>query len=165
MDLNITPATEYHLKGILEIVNYNILHTTALYDYEPKSLTDMEIWFSDKQKNNWPVIVATINYTVVGYGSFGSFRTKEACKFTIEHSVYVSTDHSGKGIGGHLLTELIRLAKDKGYHTMIGAIDADNNGSISFHEKFGFKDAGTVRQAAFKFDRWLDLTFMQLLLK
>ena len=165
MDINIIPATKGHLSGILEIVNYNIRHTTALYDYEAKSLLDMEVWFSDKLNNKWPVIVATINDTVLGYGSFGSFRAKEACKFTIEHSVYVSTDNSGKGIGGLLLTELIRLATAQGYHTMIGAIDADNKGSITFHEKFGFKDAGTIRQAAFKFDRWLDLTFMQLMLK
>ena len=71
----------------------------------------------------------------------------------------------GKGIGSKLLTELIRLAKEQGYHVMIGAIDADNAGSIAFHEKFGFVVTGTIREVGYKFDHWLDLVFMQLILK
>ena len=47
---------------------------------------------------------------------------------------------------------------------MIGGIDAQNTGSIAFHKKFGFKEAGTIKEAGFKFGRWLDVTFMQLML-
>jgi L-amino acid N-acyltransferase YncA len=79
--------------------------------------------------------------------------------------VYVTENTIGKGIGSKLLTELIRLAKEQGYHVMIGAIDADNAGSITFHEKFGFVATGTIREVGYKFDHWLDLVFMQLILK
>ena len=73
--------------------------------------------------------------------------------------------YTGKGIGKLLLQELIQLAKTQGYHTMIGAIDAENFDSIAFHKKFGFVECGIIKEAAFKFNKWLDLLFMQLIIK
>jgi phosphinothricin acetyltransferase len=96
---------------------------------------------------------------------YSEFRFREAYKFTVEHSVYVSPFEMGKGIGKLILTELIALAKAQGLHTMIGVIDSENKSSISFHEQFGFKTVGIIRESGYKFDRWLDSVFMQLLLK
>ncbi|MGK4568688.1 N-acetyltransferase family protein [Flavobacterium sp. 3HN19-14] len=98
-------------------------------------------------------------------GSYGTFRIKAAYQFTVEHSVYVAEEFSGKGIGKLLLQQLIATAKEEGYHLMIGCIDADNSGSIAFHEKFGFEVTGHLKEVGFKFDRWLDLVLMQLVLK
>jgi GNAT superfamily N-acetyltransferase len=75
---------------------------------------------------------------------YGEFRFKEANKYTVEHSVYVNNDFQGKGIGKIVLQELIVLAKKQGY-TMIGVIDAENQSSVVFHEKFGFKTVGTIK--------------------
>lgn len=158
-------ATPQDLQQILEIVNHNILYTTAVYDYEVRSFTDIESWFAEKQNANWPVIVAELDSKITGYGTYGTFRTKEAFKYTVEHSVYVAEGNTGIGIGKLLLAELITLARQQGFHTMIGCIDADNIGSIDFHKKFGFTDAGCIKQVGFKFNRWLDMQFMQLLLK
>jgi len=165
MQINIIEAKEHHLNGILEIVNHNILHSTAVYDYNTKSLAEMQTWFSDKQQGNWPVIVAESNGQVAGYATYGTFRFKEGFKFTVEHSVYVAEGHNGKGIGKLLLAELITLAKASGLHVMIGGIDADNKGSIEFHRKFGFRETAVLKEVGFKFDRWLDLLFMELHLK
>jgi len=164
MEINIVSATPHHLTGILQIVNDAILNTTAIYDYDARSYQDMETWLLDKLAAKWPVIVAEQNGVVLGYGSYGTFRFKEGFKYTVEHSVYVAEGQTGKGIGNLLLTELIAIAKQQGYHTMIGCIDADNAGSIAFHEKFGFINAGILRESGYKFGRWLDLQFMQLLL-
>ena len=164
MNFNLTPATPRHLPEILEIVNYNILNSTAVYDYNPKTLADMEDWLQEKMENNWPVIVAVENETVIGYGTYGTFRFKEGYKYTVEHSVYVSNEHTGKGVGKLLLAELILLAKESGYHTMIGGIDADNKDSIEFHKKFGFVSVGLLKEVGFKFGRWLNVEFMQLIL-
>jgi phosphinothricin acetyltransferase len=165
MEIKIQPATTEHLPGILEIVNHNILHSTAVYDYDSKPQSFIEDWFTEKQGSNWPVIVALEGDKVVGYGSYGPFRFKQGYRFTIEHSVYAAPGHSGKGIGKLILTELIRLAKESGYHCMIGGIDASNTGSIEFHKKFGFVETGIIRESGYKFGKWLDLMFMQLLLK
>ena len=164
-NLTIRPAKSGDLDKILEIVNHSILHTTANYNYDIQTLEIQTKWFEDKKTKNMPVVVADLNGEVVGFGSYGQFREKIGYQYTVEHSVYVVDNVIGKGIGTKLLTELIRLAKEQGFHVMIGAIDGDNKGSIAFHEKIGFTAIGTIREVGYKFDHWLDLVFMQLILK
>ena len=164
METTIRPAEKKDLQGILDIVNHNILYSTAVYDYDIKSFADIETWFNEKQQGNWPIIVADDNGTVAGYATYGTFRFKEGFKFTVEHSVYVAENYNGKGIGKLLLSELITLATQNGLHVMIGGIDANNTGSIEFHKKFGFRETGLLKEVGFKFNRWLDVVFMQLIL-
>jgi L-amino acid N-acyltransferase len=165
MNVILRQAILTDLDAILNIVNHSILNTTANYSYEIQNLEAQKKWFEDKKAKNLPVIVADLDNEVVGFGSYGQFREKIGYQYTVEHSVYVVDNVIGKGVGSKLLTELIRLAKAQGYHVMIGAIDADNAGSISFHEKFGFVTTGTIREVGYKFDHWLDLVFMQLILE
>ena len=151
--------------AILDIINYNILNATALYDYSIRSLAQQESILETKILAGFPVIVAENNGEVVGFGMYAEFRFREAYKFTVEHSVYVSHNHQGLGIGKLLLTELIQLAKQQGLHTMIGVIDAENQNSINFHHQFGFKTVGIIKESGFKFNRWLDSVFVQLILE
>ncbi|HQW68966.1 MAG TPA: N-acetyltransferase family protein [Flavobacterium sp.] len=152
-------------QAILDIINYNIINSTALYDYNPRTIEQQISIFEDKLKKDFPIIVATANEHVVGFGYYSEFRFREAYKFTVEHSVYVANDFHGKGIGKLLIIELIRLAKQQKLHTMIGVIDAENESSIRFHEQFGFKTAGIVKETGYKFDRWLHSVIMQLMLE
>ena len=138
--------------------------STALYDYHPRTLEQQIGIFEDKISKGFPIIVATINHEVVGFGYYSEFRFREAYKFTVEHSVYADKKHIGKGVGNVLLTELIQLAKAQKLHTMIGVIDSENENSISFHEKFGFEKVGYIKESGFKFDKWLDSVFMQKIL-
>jgi len=164
MNIKLRPATTGDLEKILEIVNHSILHTTSNYNYDIQTLEVQTKWFEDKKAKNLPIVVADLDGEVIGFGSYGQFREKIGYQYTVEHSVYVVEKAIGKGVGGKLLTELIRLAKEQGIHVMIGAIDADNAGSIAFHERFGFVTTGTIREVGYKFDHWLDLVFMQLVL-
>jgi len=165
MEIIIRPSQLQDLPAITDVINYNILHSTAVYDYDIKSEDDVKQWYTNKQSDGWPVIVAIINNHIAGYATYGTFRYKEGFKYTVEHSVYVSSDYTGKGIGRLLLSELINKAKQQGYHTMIGCIDASNEGSIAFHKNFGFTEQGILKQSGYKFGQWLDLLFMQLMLK
>lgn len=151
--------------AILDIINYNILNATALYDYSIRSLAQQESILESKIQAGFPVIVAENNGIVVGFGMYSEFRFREAYKFTVEHSVYVHQNNQGLGIGKLLLTELIQLAKKQGLHTMIGVIDAENQKSIDFHHQFGFKTVGVIKESGFKFNRWLDSVFVQLILE
>lgn len=157
-------ATFEDIPAILEIVNHAILHTTSNYNYEVQSLEVQTKWFEDKVAKNFPIIVAVKENQVIGFGTYGTFREKIGYQFTVEHSVYVTDSYIGKGIGKLLLENLIQMAKNQKLHAMIGAIDAENKASIAFHEKFGFEVVGNIRQVAFKFDRWLDLVLMELIL-
>ena len=165
MKITIREALETDLAAILEIVNYSILHSTANYNYDVQTMEFQRAWFHNKVENNFPIIVSVDHDKVIGFGTYGTFREKIGYQFTVEHSIYVSPNEIGKGIGKMLMTELISLAKQQKIHTMIGGIDASNTYSIDFHKRFGFTECGIIREAGYKFDRWLDLQFMQLILK
>lgn len=165
MSISVRQATSDDIPLVLEIINHEIMHSTAIWDYDIRTLEQQMAIFNEKQAKNFPFIVAEKGGTIVGFGTYGPFRFKEGYKFTVEHSVYVHKDFIGNGVGTTLLTELIELAKLQGLHTMIGVIDSENMGSISFHERLGFKKVGHIKETGFKFGRWLDSVFVQLLLK
>lgn len=163
MAINIRPYKTDDTQAILDIVNHNILHSTSLYDYNIRSYEQQKTILEEKINKNFPVIVAELDGIVVGFGMYSEFRFREAYQFTVEHSVYVSEDFHGNGVGKQLLQELINLARKQKIHTMIGVIDSENQGSVVFHEKFGFKTVGVIKESGYKFDRWLDSVLMQLL--
>lgn len=164
MEIQIRAYQTEHTQAILDVINYNILHSTALYDYKTRNYEQQKAILEEKIKKGFPVLVAVRDGETVGFGMYSEFRFREAYKFTVEHSVYVSHNEIGNGIGKVLLSGLIQLAKAQGLHTMIGVIDSENQGSIIFHEQFGFKTVGIIKESGYKFDRWLDSVFMQLLL-
>jgi len=115
-------------------------------------------------KEGFPVLVAEDDGKVVGFSSYGPFRPWPAYKYTMENSVYVADGQRGKGIGKLLMEPLIRHAREKDVHAIIAVIDATNEASVRLHRSFGFEEVGRFREVGYKFDRWLDLTFMELVL-
>lgn len=163
--VTIRKATEKDLQAMLDIYNDVILHTTAVYDYEPHTPSMRRHWFENKQQQGLPVWVAEEHDEVVGFSSFGPFRAWAAYQYSVENSVYVKSDSRGKGIGKLLLQPLVLSAKERGMHTMIAGIDADNQASLRLHSGFGFVEVAHFREVGYKFGRWLDLKFLQLLLQ
>ncbi|MBX9807398.1 MAG: GNAT family N-acetyltransferase [Flavobacteriaceae bacterium] len=165
MEIKIRPYQTEDTQAILDIINPNILYSTALYDYKIRSYEQQQNILEEKISKKFPVIVAELDGQVLGFGMYSEFRFREAYKFTVEHSVYVNKSFHGKGIGKLLLEELISLARKQKLHTMIAVIDSENQGSVEFHEKFGFKTVGIIKESGYKFNRWLDSVFMQLILE
>ena len=150
---------------ILAILNEAIVNSTALYDYAPRPLASMTGWFESKRRGGFPVWGALDEQRrLLGFATYGTFRAWPAYKYSVEHSVYVTSDARGQGVGSALMRRLIQAAQEQQYHLLIGGIDADNRASIAFHERFGFVHAGTINEAGFKFGRWLDLAFYQRIL-
>jgi L-amino acid N-acyltransferase len=155
-----------HLDAILAILNDAIVNSTALYDYQPRTAANMVQWFDAKEQKDFPVIgVEDESGALMGFASYGTFRAWPAYKYSVEHSVYVEAAHRGKGLGRVLLEALIAEAQRQDYHTLVGGIDAANRVSIRLHESLGFTACGVIRESGFKFGRWLDLAFYQLILR
>ena len=154
-----------HAEAILAIFNDAIVNSTALYDYKPRTMEMMAAWFETKAKANYPVVgIENDSGELTAFGSYGTFRAWPAYKYSVEHSVYVDARFRGQGIGKRLLQEIIAAAQQQGYHILVGGIDAANTVSIRLHESLGFRYCGTIQQAGFKFGRWLDLSFYQLIM-
>jgi len=158
-------ASVNDLPGILEIYNHVIANTTAVYHYKPHTLEMRKKWFDEKEKSGAPVLIAELKNGVAGFATYGPFRVWPAYKYSIEHSVHVHPDFRSQGIGGMLLKRLIEIAKQNEVHTLIAGIDANNSTSIHLHKKFGFQEAAHFKQVGYKFGKWLDLKFMQLILE
>jgi phosphinothricin acetyltransferase len=155
-----------HGNQILEIFNYEIINSTALFDYKIRKNEMMKTWFDNKRKSNYPVIGAVNDDGVLtGFVSYGPFRAWPAYKYTVEHSIYVNKQFRGHGIGNILMKEIIKTAEEQQYHVIIAGIESKNQISIKLHEKYRFKFCGRIEHAGYKFGKWLDLDFMQLTLK
>lgn len=160
----IRKATENDLVAMLDIYNEIILHTTAVYDYKPHTMEMRRQWWETKQQQGFPVFVAEEEGRLVGFSSIGPFRAWAAYQYSVENSVYVAAEARGKGIGKLLIPPLIEAAREMGLHTIIAGIDATNESSLQLHRHFGFEEVAHFKQVGWKFDRWLDLKFLQLII-
>lgn len=160
----IRDATIEDLPGILEIYNHAIINTTAVYSEEPHTLDMRLAWYNDRISSCFPVFAAEINGEIAGFSTFGHFRAWPCYRYTVEHSVYVHIDHRGKGLSKLLLQPLIDRAREMKLHAMIAGIDGENEVSYRLHQSFGFVEVAHFKEVGFKFGRWLDLKFMELIL-
>lgn len=162
-EVKLRATVEDDLPSILEIYNDAVLNLTATFDVEPKSLEERRKWFQ-RHGGNFPLISAVIGGNVVGYCSISPFSQKRGYSPTVELSVYVQKDSRRKGIGILLMNEVISRAKELGYHAIISIIAGNNEPSVELHKKLGFEPVGHLRQVGYKFSKWQDVDYYELLL-
>jgi L-amino acid N-acyltransferase YncA len=157
-------ATEADLPQVLEIYNEIISNTTAVYYYEPHTLEMRRAWFEERKRSGFPVFVAAEYGVVLGISSIGPFRIPTAYQYSVENTVHVAAHARGRGVGKLLMPPIIHAAREMKMHTIIAGIDASNEVSLKLHKSFGFEEVAHFKEVGFKFDRWLDLKYMQLIL-
>jgi phosphinothricin acetyltransferase len=162
--MKIRAALETDLPEILQIYNEAVLTTTATYDYEPRTLASQQAWFADHLQTGYPVFVADGDQGVAGWSSLSRYHTRYGYRFTAENSIYVAADRRGQGIGKQLMVPLIQSARQMGLRAILAGIDAENQASLRLHTHFGFEPVAHFKQIGYKFDRWLDVIFLELLL-
>ena len=161
LSVTVRDAAEADLPAILAITNDAIRNGTALWTLTPATLASRREWMAERISGGFPVLVAERASAVVGFGSYGRFRPHEGYARTVEHSLYVDATARRTGVGQALLQALLRAATLGGVHVMVGGIEAQNAASIALHERAGFSRSALLLQVGRKFDRWLDLLFMQ----
>jgi L-amino acid N-acyltransferase YncA len=163
--MKIRDATLEDAEAIRAIYNDAVLNTTAVFDYTAREPQAQRDWLQMKAEQNLPVLVAVDGNTVVGYSSYGQFRPWPAFLYTVENAIYIAPDRRGQGIGQKLLAAIVDAAAKNGRRTMVAAITAENAASLHLHEKLGFERTGLIRDSGWKFERWLDLVFLQRMLQ
>lgn len=152
------------LSGILAIYNEVIATSTAVDADDPATLDDRHVWWTGRRAQGYPVLVAADADGVAGFASFGDFRAARGYRFTVEHTVHVRADRRRERLGARLSCALLPHAAALGKHVMIAGVDAGNAASIALHERLGFESVAHFREVGRKFDRWLDLVFLQRIL-
>lgn len=160
--LDIRPAVAGDLPAINAIYNHYVLSSTATYQTRPMSPQERAAWFA-KHDGLHPVIVAERDGLIVGWASLGEFHKREAYRNSVESSVYVRHDQRRLGVGKALLADLITQARVIGHHTIVALVDSEQSASIVLHEHAGFTRVGRLHQVGYKFGRWLDVIYMQMM--
>jgi phosphinothricin acetyltransferase len=162
----IRPATCDDVPAILDIYNEAVLNTTASYDYEPSTLAARQVWFDAHATQNYPIFVAVDEQNcVLGWSSLSEYHPRVGYRFTAEDSVYVAANSRGRGIGSLLIPPLIDAARSMKLHVIIAMIDAENSVSVRLHARYGFEKVAHLKHVGLKFNHWLDVVFMELLLE
>ena len=162
--MTIRDAVAEDVPAILAIYNEVIASSTAVYRDTPATLDDRLEWFNARRAQSYPILVAADDSGLLGFASYGDFRAWPGYRFSVEHTVHIRADQRGRGVGSALMRVLIQRAVAQGKHVMIGGVDAENEASLRFHERLGFVPAARLHQVGFKFNRWLDLVFVERIL-
>jgi L-amino acid N-acyltransferase len=164
-DPEIRDADADDLDVMRAIYNEVLLTSTSIFSDTERSEAEQARWFADRRAQGWPVLVACIDGQVIGYASYGPFRSWPGYRHTVENSVYVLAQSRGRGVGKQLLAALLERARSQALHAVIAGIDGDNAVSMRLHEQLGFKKVGHLHQVGRKFDRWLDLVLYECVLE
>lgn len=157
------PATPADAVATAAIYNHEVATSTVTFDLEPRSIDEQEAWLSARA-GALEVVVAEVDGEVAGFASLSPYRDRPAYRPTVEDSVYVHQDHRGNGVGRALLEEIVAVARDRGFHSVMARIVGGHTASIRLHAAVGFEEVGLEREVGRKFGRWLDVVVMQLLL-
>lgn len=161
-DLIVRRAIQADAPAINDIYNHYVRTSTATFDTVEMSLADRATWL-EHHGDEHPVFVVEQAGEVVAWGSLSSWATRAAWRHTVEVSTYVAASASGRGIGPLLLRELVQAARKQGHHAVIAQISSDNLASLKMGERAGFERVGTLREVGHKFDRWIDLAMLELI--
>jgi phosphinothricin acetyltransferase len=163
MPTRIRPANPADAEAIAAIYNPYVAETIISFEEEPVPAAGMADRIR-KVTAGYPWIVWEEDGQVLGYAYASSWRSREAYRFTAETSVYVDARHHHRGIGEQLYRELLAAMRERGFHSALACLGLPNDPSVAFHEKLGFTKVGHMRESGWKFERWVDVGFWELML-
>ncbi len=158
----IRPATPEDLKAAADIYTHYVLHTVATFEETPPSVAHWQLRLDDLAGRGLPFLVAEVSGTVAGFAYAGPWRPKPAYRYTVEDTIYLAPETTGRGLGAALLGALVTESARAGMRQMIAVIaDTGSDASAALHRRFGFTDAGRLTHVGYKHDRWIDTLLMQ----
>jgi phosphinothricin acetyltransferase len=156
-------ATVEDAEAIRAIYNVEVTTSTVTFDLEPRTLEVQRDWLAARSGAH-SAIVAELDGQVIGFASLSPWKDRPAYRTSVEDSVYVHRAHQGTGVGRILLTRLVEVANESGFHAVFGRIVGGHEASIGLHKALGFEVVGTEREVGRKFGKWLDVVVVEKLL-
>jgi len=157
-------AEAHDALAIAEIYNYEVTYGVSTFDLTPRTEEEQRAWIAARSGAFAVIVADETSLGVVGFAALSTYRDRPGYRTTVENSVYVRRDQHRRGIGRLLLTRLLDVARESGFHTVIARIEATSVGSLALHKSLGFAMVGTERQIGRKHGRWLDSAIMQKML-
>ncbi len=154
----IRPAVQEDMRAVVGIYNWAINQTFATIDSEPLSAEEAKQWWEAHARPT-VTLVATDDAGIVGWARLLPWRQRGF--EIVEDLVYVDPVYQKRGVGRILLRQLIEAARDSGCRTIVASVAADNRAGLRLHQSLGFEVVGTLKDAAHKFGRWMDITLVQ----
>ncbi|WP_420317276.1 GNAT family N-acetyltransferase [Ekhidna sp.] len=152
-------------KAIVDIYNHYIEYSHATFEMTTISTEEMINRIRRVQVDfKLPWLVTELEDQVIGYAYASQWKPRVAYAKTAESSIYLNKDHGGKGLGMPLYYRLMKELKDFGYHAIIGGMALPNEASCTLHEKLGFQKIGEFKEVGYKFDRWINVGYWELIL-
>jgi phosphinothricin acetyltransferase len=164
MPPTIRPATADDLPAVNAIYNHYVATSTCTFQYDPETDADRHTWFADRTPAH-PVVVAEAGGEVVGWAALSPWKSRVGYSHSVEMSVYVHHEHHRRGVGRALVADLVERARAAGHHTVIGGACTEHPASIALQEALGFVPVAHFRETGYKFGRWLDVVYFQLMLQ
>jgi phosphinothricin acetyltransferase len=156
-------ATTDDAEAVRRIYNVEVETSTATFDLVPRTLQEQRAWLAARS-GAFSAVVAEEAGQVVGFAALSAYKERAAYRTTVEDSVYVDRDCHGRGYGRALLTRLVEVATESGFHAVMARIEASGTASLGLHQACGFELVGVEREVGRKFNRWLDVAVMQRML-
>ena len=149
--------------AMADIYNHYILNSAITFEEECISTQQMQERLAQVQRHH-PWLVYEDNGSIVGYAYASNWKSRRSYRRSVESTVYLHKDKMGKGLGTHLYAGLIELLRLAGFHAVIGGIALPNEGSVGLHEKLGFTKVAHFKEVGWKFERWIDVGYWELML-
>lgn len=159
--MNIRRCNDNDINSVIEILNESIINDNARFDEKPFSLQQAVEWYKSHDER-YPIYVAEEEGQIKGWACISPFSDKSAYRYTVENSVYIHKDYRGNGLGRILLKHTLKISKELGYKAIIALITSDNIASCKLHNDLGFYEVGKMQKVGYKFEKWLDVTVMEI---
>lgn len=159
--MQIRDARREDMESLTAIYNEVIAHSNAVYTESPATVEERCAWWQARVAQGYPLLVAEEQGQILGFATFGDFRSFPGFRFTVEGSIHIHKDVRAKGLGTALFVQMVERARGCGKHVLVAGVDSGNTASLNFLRRHGFEQVGVMPEVGYKFGQYLDLVFLQ----
>ena len=160
--VEIRPAATEDLHQVNELYNHYVLHSHVTFDVRPVTMAERVEWFRHyRETGPHRVLVAVAGSEVLGFASSSPYRPREAYETSVETTVYLAPEATGRRLGSRLYSELFRAIEGEDVHRAIGGVALPNEASVALHRRFGFTQVAHFTEQGRKFGRYWDVVYFE----